>query len=108
MTPKGPSSQGDQIVVHVDPDLAPLIPAFLEDRRHDIATIREALDRGDYETIQVLGHNMKGNGGGYGFDPITDIGSALEQAAMENNSEAVRQWVGELSTYLARVEVVYD
>ncbi len=38
--------------------------------------------RGDYATIRTLGHQMAGTGGGYGFDPITEIGGALEESAL--------------------------
>jgi HPt (histidine-containing phosphotransfer) domain-containing protein len=68
----------------------------------------DALDRGDFETVQSLGHDMKGAGSSWGFDAITDIGAALEQAAGSVDSDASRKWVGELSGYLDRVEVVSD
>ena len=97
-----------KILIKVDPDIADLIPGFLENRRKDITAMQEALERGDFETVRVLGHSMKGAGGGYGFDAITEIGSALEQAAKRADAEASRKWAGELSRYLDRVEVVYD
>jgi len=97
-----------KIIVRVDPEIADLIPGFLENRQKDIKTMLEALDVGDYETIRVLGHTMKGSGGGYGFDAITDIGLSLEQAAKGKNSEEIQRWVEELSNYLEKVEVVYE
>ena len=51
---------------------------------------------------------MKGAGGGYGFDAITDIGQSLEQAAKAPDPDEIRKLAGELSTYLDRVEVVYE
>jgi hypothetical protein len=51
---------------------------------------------------------MKGAGGGYGFDTITDIGKSLEDAAKEKNTKEIRKRVGELLDYLERVEVVYE
>src|SRR4030042_2427900 len=95
--------QEGKIIVHVDPDIADLIPGFLENRRKDIKTIAEALTQGDFETIQILGHSMKGAGGSYGFDAITDIGKSLEQAAMAKDSGGIKQMVQELSAYLDRV-----
>ena len=95
-----------KILVKVDPDLEDLIPGFLDNRRKDIAAIQEAVGRGDFETVRVLGHSMKGAGGGYGFDAITDLGAALEQAAKSKNTDAIRLSVGDLADYLGRVEVV--
>ena len=108
MANDGQPRPSEPITVHIDPELADLIPGFLENRRKDVTVMLGALQQGDYKTVRVLGHSMKGAGGGYGFDAITDIGAALEQAAKDNNAEAIRKWVGELSAYLDRVEVVYD
>jgi HPt (histidine-containing phosphotransfer) domain-containing protein len=68
----------------------------------------DALDRSDFETVESLGHGMKGAGGSYGFQAITDIGAALEQAAQSVDNDASRKWVNELTSYLDRVEVVSD
>jgi HPt (histidine-containing phosphotransfer) domain-containing protein len=66
----------------------------------------DALDRGDFGTVESLGHGVKGAGGGWGFEGITDIGAALEKAAGSADTDASRKWVGELSRYLDRVQVV--
>ena len=68
----------------------------------------DALDRRDFATVGSLGHGMKGAGGSWGFDAITDIGAALERAAGSADIDASRKWVGELATYLDRVEIVSD
>jgi HPt (histidine-containing phosphotransfer) domain-containing protein len=98
----------DRLVIHADPDLADLIPGFLENRRKDVTAMLAALGTGDLQTVRVLGHSMKGAGGGYGFDAITEIGGALEQAAHSADREEMRRQIGELSTYLDQVEVMYD
>ena len=68
----------------------------------------DALDRGDFEAVEFLGHGMRGAGGMFGFQVITDIGAALEQAAESADADASRKWVGELSRYLDRVEIISD
>ncbi|MET0917281.1 MAG: PAS domain S-box protein [Burkholderiales bacterium] len=98
----------DAIVVCANPILADLIPGFLKNRRQDVIAMLEALDRGDFATLESLGHGMKGAGGSWGFQAITDIGAALEQAAMRIDNDASRKQVDELSKYLDRVEVVSD
>jgi len=66
----------------------------------------DALDRGDFGTVGSLGHGMRGAGGSWGFQAITDIGAALEQSAERADTDASRKSVRELSAYLDRVEVV--
>lgn len=97
-----------RIVVHADPEIADLIPKFLENRVKDIAAIREALERSDFETIRTLGHMMKGAGGGFGFHGITEIGKTLEDSAKASNAEEIQKGVEALAVYMNTVEVVYD
>lgn len=96
------------IVIHADIDLEDLIPGFLENQKRDAARIRELLGSDDYENIQRLGHSMKGSGGGYGFDEITNIGMRIEQAAKDRNKDGILRQAEELLRYLSCIEVVYD
>ena len=105
---KKESSREDTILVRANPKLADVIPGFLQNRRQDVIAMLAALDRGDLETVESLGHGMKGAGSSFGFEAITDIGAALEHAAESADTDASRMWVGELSRYLDRVEVVSD
>jgi signal transduction histidine kinase len=102
-------SPGDgKIVVHADPEIADLIPKFLENRQKDIDSIRAALEKMDFDTIRVLGHSMKGAGGGYGFPGVTEIGRHLEDAAKIKDTEVILKGIEDLTNYLNSVEVVYD
>src|SRR5258708_6711317 len=105
---KEESSRMDTILVRAEPKLADLIPVFLQNCRKNVIAMLDALDRGDFETVEILGHGMRGAGGSYGFQAITDIGAALEQAAESADTDASRKWVGELSRYLDRVEIIFD
>ncbi len=107
MTQQSALKQEAKIIVHVDPDIADLIPGFLENRHKDIKTIGEALAQGDFETIRFLGHSMKGAGGSYGFDAITDVGRSLEQAAIAQDTGGIKKSLLELFAYLDSIEVVY-
>ncbi len=109
-TPPPPSTAVDttQSTIRVcpDPKISDRVPLFLKNRRHDVATMLDALDRGDFETVEFLAHGMRGAGGMYGFQAITDIGAALELAAESADADASRRGVNELSNYLDRVEIV--
>ncbi|MGH8014307.1 MAG: Hpt domain-containing protein [Candidatus Binataceae bacterium] len=95
-------------VVQVDAELSDLIPGFLAHKRDDARLAQDAVKRGDYETLARLGHRMKGDGGGYGFDAITDFGAALEQAAQHKDATAACQCAERLAAYLDTLEVVYE
>ena len=61
----------------------------------------------DLEEIQRTGHSLKGSGGGYGFDELTRIGAALEEAAADGDATSIAAELEVLADYLERVEVVY-
>lgn len=96
------------IIVRIDPDLKEIIPSFIENRRNDIYTINDAIKKNDYETIRIIGHSMKGAGGGYGFDAISDIGAAIETAAKKKNQKGITEQLNILSSYLKRVKIVFS
>ena len=99
---KEESNRDETMLLH---KFADRIPAFLQKRLQDIVAILDALDRSDFETVEFLGHGMRGAGGMFGFQAITDIGAALELAAVSIDTDASRKCVGELSRYLDRADL---
>ena len=98
----------DKIVVAVDEDLEELIPGFLQNRNKDIELLREALAGSDLARIQSIGHSLKGVGGGYGFDGLSEFGANIEMAAKDSNVDKIQEQVNEMAKYLERIEVVYE
>jgi HPt (histidine-containing phosphotransfer) domain-containing protein len=94
-------------IVRIDRDFEDIVPIFLANRQKDLHTLRQALTDADFATIQMLGHRMKGDGGGYGFPQISEIGAAMEQAAERHDAPASEQRIAELEKFLAQVQVVY-
>jgi CheY-like chemotaxis protein len=105
---KEESSRMDTILVRAKSKLADRTPAYLQNCRQNVIAMLDALDRVDFEALKNLGHQMRGSGGMYGFQAITDIGAALEQAAESVDTDGSRKWVGELTSYLDRVETISD
>jgi HPt (histidine-containing phosphotransfer) domain-containing protein len=90
---------------HPEPTIADLVPEYLERRHADITILSDALVAGDMERLRVIGHSMKGSGGGYGFDGITEIGLRLEDAGRASDTAAARVAIEDLVAYLKNVEV---
>lgn len=96
------------VKVTVNPRLKRLVANFLEHRRADVGRLRLALQYDDFESIQVLGHDMDGTGATFGFEQMTLIGRSMEQAAAQRQTDEVGELVEELAVYLSRVEVIYE
>jgi HPt (histidine-containing phosphotransfer) domain-containing protein len=102
------SARGHTILARANARFPGLIKVFLQNCRDNVVTMRVALDRGDFATIELLGHSMRGAGGMYGSQAITDIGAGIELAAEITDRDVCRRWVNELSLYLERVEIVAE
>jgi diguanylate cyclase (GGDEF)-like protein len=101
----GESSGSIVILVEVDPIIAPRVPTFLANRRRDVQVLRDAVDRDAFDSIQRVAHNLKGIGASYGFEPISEVGRRIEDAAHTHDAAAIRAAVTELDQYLDRVRV---
>lgn len=97
----------ERIKVEIDRDLEEIIPGFLENRVKDIAGLKAAAQSGDFEYIRIIGHTLKGIGGGYGFDRISELGMVLEQAAKDGQSTIISKAISDLEVYLELVEIIY-
>ena len=102
------AARQEDVVVCSDPDLAGLIPEYLENRRRDVREIGRFLREGNFHEIQNIGHKMKGSGGGYGFDGITQMGGEIEEAAGKGEKETVSGLMKRLNEYLSQVKVVHN
>ena len=107
MIPPSRPNSNDRVTVEISRDLEEIVPIFLENREHDLRTLRDALARQDFGTIQNLGHRLKGDGGGYGFDRITEIGATMEQAAKQQDHSMIERQILQLEDFLRRVCVIY-
>jgi len=85
------------------PNISDLIPQYLKGKLADVQRIQDALERGDFDTVRVIGHNIKGTGNGYGFPEITEIGRNLEAAAKEQTASTIRSEVKALAELLERL-----
>ena len=99
---------GQGEVVQVEAGMEDVVPGYLEKRRSEVALYRTALASGDFDTIKKMAHKMKGTGTGYGFPRFTELGGALEKAALEGNETGTGRYVEEFASYVDRVRLEYS
>jgi len=97
-----------KITVTIDSDLEELIPGFMENRRKDLDALDNAVEQSDLQALQSIGHNLKGVGGGYGFDRMSELGAAIEQAGKSGDLDSAREMIRELRDYCTQVEIVFE
>ena len=98
----------EKITVIIDPELEELIPGFLENRSKDVQKLKTASEKKDFETLRSTGHSLKGVGGGYGFDGITEIGAEIEAFAKVGDLVKIIENITALEEYLNKIEIKFE
>ena len=80
----------ETIIVQVNPRIGNLVNSYLEHRREDLGTLFKALDRGEFEHIQHVAHDLVGTGGSFGFEDMSQIGRSLERAVANRQTEEIK------------------
>ncbi|ADO76217.1 Hpt domain-containing protein [Halanaerobium praevalens] len=93
--------------VYIDSDLEFLIPQYLENREEDITELEKLLKKSEFNQIRIIGHSLKGSGGGYGFDYLTELGSQIEKEAELKNEKILQEIIFKLKKYLNNLEIIY-
>lgn len=101
--------EGDLIVSSLghDETMAPLLHEFVSESKETVGKIRSAVSSSDNDQLKLICRQLKGAGGGYGFDEITRAASevieSLDQAA--SDVQAQQQAVDGLLDVLGRIRV---
>jgi len=99
------TENSERIILRMDNDLKEIIPTYLESRQQDVIRLSKMLAQENFESLQTLGHRMKGTGAAYGFNTITDIGRDLEIAAKHMDRKTIGTCIAMLASYLKRIEI---
>jgi HPt (histidine-containing phosphotransfer) domain-containing protein len=80
-----------------DPDMKEIINKFVARLGGVVAEMAEALANNCHEELRRLAHQLKGAGGGYGYQSLTEAARVLEDAAKVGDIEAAKLAMNELS-----------
>lgn len=95
----------EKIHIVVDPELMGLLPEYLENRKHDLETLRGAVERRDFRTVQDIGHKIRGHATSYGFKPLSNICAMLERAAADKKLEIIVSLLNEYRDYIEKIDL---
>jgi CheY-like chemotaxis protein/HPt (histidine-containing phosphotransfer) domain-containing protein len=71
-----------------DPQLADILPRFVERLPDRLDALCQALKEESLEDMERLAHRLKGAGGSYGYPTLSDSASSLELAAKARDPDA--------------------
>lgn len=96
----------DPIFIGVDEEIIDLLPGYIVNRWEDVGIAERALGEGAFETLRLIGHTMKGSGGGHGLDEVSAIGEGMEEAAKSEDAAAIARCLERLRDFLERLVVI--
>ncbi|MBK9294739.1 MAG: Hpt domain-containing protein [Oligoflexia bacterium] len=94
-----------KIKIKADPQLASLLPKYLENRKRDLLAFKNFIQQDDFEAIRKLSHSIKGHAASYGFKELTEICAKIERAAEQKNTTVIMQLLTEYENYINNVEL---
>jgi len=87
-----------------DDKLKSLTLKFLKNTKEHLKEIHRFAKINDYISIFEIAHRIKGKGGLFGFNEITDIGRQMEKAAAGKDSLLLKNSCFRLEKFLDRAE----
>ncbi len=98
-----PLTEVELEIQDVDPDIAELMPQFIENRQKDVKALKQFLELQNYKELGRLGHSMKGSGTAYGFPRLTALGDKIQAAVHKAEKDKIYSLITELEGYLTQV-----
>lgn len=73
---------------------------YIERRKRDLEDCLASFERHQYEDIERVGHQLKGNGATFGHPELSIIGKKLEEAAQVQDLENLQTALKEFSQWV--------
>jgi CheY-like chemotaxis protein/HPt (histidine-containing phosphotransfer) domain-containing protein len=87
-----------------DPVMAEVLPEFIANLPEEVASLIALLDAGNLTDLQDAVHQLKGAGGSYGFQGLTDVAAVAERSIMAGASiETIKSQVESLVRFIESV-----
>ena len=80
-----------------------ILGKYIEHRKRDFKECLMSFKRHQYDKIEKVGHQLKGNGATFGHPDLSSIGEKLEEGAKEKNTEILEKSLEEFSDWIKKV-----
>src|SRR5437879_4609385 len=88
-----------------DPDIAEMLPFFVDSLPETRAGMQQFAQAKDFENVRREAHKLRGSAGGYGFAGLSDLAGRLEESCKNSvrDEAVILRTVDEILDYLDKV-----
>ena len=83
-----------------DEEWAEMQEIYINHTSKELDKIKNQPNLASLDSIRTFGHNIKGSGGMYGFNEVTELGLLIETAAKEGNLDSIKSNLEVLEDFL--------
>ena len=73
---------------------------YIQHTSKELLSLMEDLKTKSFDSLRTFGHNIKGSGGMYGFNEVTEIGAVIEAAAKNEDMALIKSNLNSLDSFL--------
>ena len=73
---------------------------YINHTSKELVSIMDNLETNSFDSLRTFGHNIKGSGGMYGFNEVTEIGAVIEAAAKDEDMALIESNLKNLDLFL--------
>jgi HPt (histidine-containing phosphotransfer) domain-containing protein len=74
---------------------------YIERRQRDLEELKQAINAGNLEPFQRIGHQLKGNGATYGYEELGELGRRMEEAGNNKSTAEAEACLAEFIRWIA-------
>lgn len=78
---------------------------YIERRKSDFLELNKAIEKGDFSYLEKIGHQVKGNAQSFGFDELSPIGIALENAGKTKDLQKAKSVIKEFGDTINSIQL---
>lgn len=93
-------------LVIIEEDLEDLLTNFFKNRKKEIASLSQVIEKENFSQIAIIAHSLKGTSGSYGFHYMCDLAREIEYSAKEKNLSLAKIKLCELKRHFENMEVI--
>ena len=74
---------------------------YIQRRQRDLEELKQAINTGNFEPFQRIGHQLKGNGATYGYEELGELGRRMEEAGNNKSQSEADECLSEFIRWIA-------